>query len=34
VAWSGATDPALTIVVWTGGHAQEVEIFAITGVPG
>jgi hypothetical protein len=34
VAWSGASDPALTIVVSTGGHAQGVERFAVTGVPG
>ena len=33
-SWSGASDPALTIVVWTGGHAQGVERFAVTGVPG
>lgn len=32
VTFSGATDPALTIVVSTGGHFQEVERFAITGV--
>jgi len=34
VAWSGASDPALTIVVSTGGHVQDVERFAVTGVPG
>jgi Immunoglobulin-like domain of bacterial spore germination len=34
VAYAGATDPALTIVVSTGGHVQGVEIFAITGVLG
>lgn len=32
VSFSGATDPALTIVVWTGGHIQGVERFAITAV--
>jgi hypothetical protein len=32
VSFSGATDPALTIVVSTGGHVQGVETFAITGV--
>ena len=32
VSFSGATDPALTIVVSTGGHFQGVERFAITGV--
>jgi hypothetical protein len=32
VSFAGATDPALTIVVWTGGHYQGVERFAITGV--
>ena len=32
VSFSGATDPALTIVVSTGGHVQGVERFAITGV--
>jgi hypothetical protein len=32
VSFSGATDPALTIVVSTGGHIQGVERFAITGV--
>jgi Immunoglobulin-like domain of bacterial spore germination len=32
VSYAGATDPALTIVVSTGGHVQGVEIFAITGV--
>jgi hypothetical protein len=34
VAFEGATDPALTIVVSTGGHVQDVERFAITGVRG
>jgi Immunoglobulin-like domain of bacterial spore germination len=34
VAWTGATDPALTIVASTGGHVVDVEVFAITGVPG
>jgi Immunoglobulin-like domain of bacterial spore germination len=34
VSFSGATDPALTIVVSTGGHFQGVERFAITGVHG
>jgi hypothetical protein len=29
---TGATDPALTVVVATGGHVQDVERFAITGV--
>jgi hypothetical protein len=32
VEFSGATDPALTIVVSTGGHYQGIERFAITGV--
>jgi hypothetical protein len=32
VSFAGATDPALTIVVSTGGHFQGVERFAITGV--
>ncbi|WP_083933982.1 hypothetical protein [Kribbella catacumbae] len=32
VSYKGATDPALTIVVSTGGHIQDVERFAITGV--
>jgi hypothetical protein len=32
VSFSGAADPALTIVVWTGGHIQGVERFAITAV--
>ena len=27
-----ATDPALTVVVSTGGHLQDVERFAITGL--
>jgi Immunoglobulin-like domain of bacterial spore germination len=32
VSFSGARDPALTIVVSTGGHVQGVERFAITAV--
>jgi hypothetical protein len=32
VSFSGATNPALTIVVSTGGHVQGVERFAITAV--
>jgi hypothetical protein len=32
VAFTGASNPALTIVVSTGGHIQDVERFAITGV--
>ncbi len=32
VAFHGATDPALTVVVSTGGHFQGVERFAVTGV--
>jgi Immunoglobulin-like domain of bacterial spore germination len=32
VSFSGATDPALTIVVSTGGHVQGIERFAVTGV--
>ena len=32
VSFAGATDEALTIVVSSGGHVQDVEIFAITGV--
>jgi Immunoglobulin-like domain of bacterial spore germination len=32
VSFSGATSPALTIVVSTGGHVQGVERFAITAV--
>jgi hypothetical protein len=32
VTFSGATDPALTVVVSTGGHVQDVERFAITGL--
>jgi Immunoglobulin-like domain of bacterial spore germination len=32
VSFSGASDPALTIVVSTGGHIQGVERFAITAV--
>jgi hypothetical protein len=27
-----ATDPAVTVVVYTGGHVQDVERFAITGL--
>ncbi|MEV0804039.1 hypothetical protein AB0I34_40550 [Kribbella sp. NPDC050281] len=34
VAFAGAADPALTIVVSTGGHLQDVERFAITAVRG
>jgi hypothetical protein len=32
VSFSGATDPALTVVVSTGGHVQDVEAFAITAI--
>jgi hypothetical protein len=32
VDFSGATDPAITVVVSTGGHVQDVERFAITGL--
>lgn len=32
VAFSGATDPALTVVAATGGHVQNVEQFAITAI--
>jgi hypothetical protein len=32
VSFSGATDPAITVVVSTGGHVQDVERFAITGL--
>jgi hypothetical protein len=32
VAYEGAIDHTLTIVVSTGGHRQEVERFAVTGV--
>lgn len=32
VAFSGATDPALTVVAHTGGHIQNVEVFAITAI--
>jgi len=32
VSFAGATDPALTIVISTGGHLQGVERFAITAV--
>lgn len=32
VPFSGATDPALTVAVATGGHVQDVERFAITAV--
>jgi hypothetical protein len=32
VTFSGASDPALTVVVSTGGHAADVERFAITAV--
>jgi hypothetical protein len=29
---AGATDPAVTVVAWSGGHVQDVEVFAITGL--
>jgi hypothetical protein len=32
VDFGGASDPALTVVVSTGGHVQDVERFAITGL--
>jgi hypothetical protein len=32
VTFKGATDPALTVVVSTGGHVQDIERFAITGL--
>lgn len=32
VSFRGAVDPALTVVASTGGHVQDVERFAITGV--
>jgi hypothetical protein len=32
VSFSGATDPALTVVVSTGGHVTDVEAFAITAI--
>jgi hypothetical protein len=32
VTFKGATDPALTLVASTGGHAQSVERFAITAI--
>ena len=32
VTFSGATDPAVTVVASTGGHVQDVERFAITGL--
>ncbi|HEY0637337.1 MAG TPA: hypothetical protein VGD67_06800 [Pseudonocardiaceae bacterium] len=32
VPFEGATGPALTVVVSTGGHAAEVERFAVTGL--
>jgi hypothetical protein len=32
VSFTGATDPAITVVVSTGGHLQGVERFAITGL--
>jgi hypothetical protein len=32
VSFTGATDPALTVVVSTGGHVQDVERFAITAL--
>lgn len=28
------TDPAVTVVAWSGGHVQDVEVFAITGLRG
>ncbi|MFI6674271.1 hypothetical protein [Kribbella sp. NPDC050470] len=31
ISFRGATDPALTIVAFTGGHLQRVERFALTG---
>jgi len=31
---AGATDPAVTVVAWSGGHVQDVEVFAITGLRG
>jgi Immunoglobulin-like domain of bacterial spore germination len=35
IGFTGVTDPALTVVAWSGGHVQDVEIFAITAVrPG
>lgn len=32
VSFRGAVDPALTVVASTGGHVQDVERFAVTGV--
>ena len=32
VPLGGATDPAVTVVAWSGGHVQDVEVFAITGL--
>ena len=32
VEFSGASDPAITVIASTGGHVQEVERFAITGL--
>jgi hypothetical protein len=32
VTYQGATAPALTVVVFTGGHYTDVERFAITGI--
>jgi hypothetical protein len=32
VELSGASDPAITVIVSTGGHVQDVERFAITGL--
>ena len=29
---AGATDPAVTVVAWSGGHVQDVEVFAVTGL--
>jgi hypothetical protein len=35
VSYAGATDPAVTVVMFAGGHVQDVERFAITAVrPG
>jgi hypothetical protein len=31
---AGVTDPAVTVVAWSGGHVQDVEVFAITGLRG
>jgi hypothetical protein len=32
VTFGGASDPAVTVIVSTGGHVQDVERFAITGL--